>query len=147
MNENDEVMQEREEMTIYDVKARLIGETSDLLFDEDISDEEREKGEGKIDKYLEFVAKQEQVGFNSDCRLRELDQKDQEIKIAKRRQIFDYVKLGVGVTLTVGSMAFAAWTRIRDYQMQNSEGYMPSDFGKICSKIADQFERQITPKI
>lgn len=146
-NENEEVMEnEVPMMSIYDVKARVMSETADRLINYVLDEKDRDKMVGEVDKYLEFIAKQDREAFQGECRLRELDQKDRDLRIQNRRLIFDYIKLGASVAISVGFAGVAIYTGIRDYQMQ-SEGYIPSAFGKICGKISDQLTRSICPKV
>ena len=146
-NENEEVMQDDVTMmNIYEVKARVMGETADQLINYVLTEEDRKKKLEEVDKYLEFTAKQDREAFQSECRLRELDQKDRDLKMQNRRLIFDYIKLGASVAVSVGFAGVAIYTGIRDYQMQG-EGYIPSTFGKICGKISDQLTRSICPKV
>lgn len=137
--------EEQKEIDIYDAYARVIGQSVDSLLDEDLSEEERSARLRELKDYVNFNAQADKDAFNASLRVREADQKDLELKIQKRKLVFDYVKVGAGLAGTAIAGAFAVWTQLRDYQLQD-EGYIPSNFGKLCTKISDNLARKIVPK-
>lgn len=138
--------EEQREMDVYEAYAAVIGEDVDELLNGNLDEKQRAARLQELKDYVQFNAQADKDAFNAGLRSREADQKDLELKMQKRKLIFDYVKVGVGLVSTAAAGAFAVWTQLRDYQLQDEEGYMPSNFGKLCTKISDNLARKIVPK-
>lgn len=134
---------EREEQTIYDVYAAVAGQAADTALDDAADPKEREKAREVIKSYAEFDQKDQRESFNASLKVREMDLKDEELKMQKRKLIFDWVKFVGGGLMFLGSLGYMGYCKHIDYDMQQ-EGYMPGPLGKWAERSTDKIvDREI----
>ena len=126
-----------EEMNIYDVYAALAGQAGEVALDEEADAKERKEAKDFIKDYVEHDMRDQRESFSASLKVREMDLKDEDLKMQKRKLIFDYVKLGVKLATFVGGLGYMLYLKHLDYDLQE-EGYMPSGLGKWAEREADQ---------
>lgn len=126
-----------DEVNIYDVYATMAGQAAEIVLDEESDEKERKEAQTVVKDYVEFDMKDQRESLSASLKVREMDLKDEDLKMQKRRLIFDYVKLGVKVATFVGGLGYMLYLKHLDYDLQE-EGYMPSGLGKWAEREADQ---------
>ena len=138
---------EREEVNIYDAYAEITGQAVGVALDVDADPKERDKARELIKSYVEFDQKDQRESFSATLKVREMDLKDEELKMQKRKLIFDWAKLSLGILTFVGSLGYMGYAKHLDYDMQQ-EGYMPGCLGKWAERSTDKIvDREINQHV
>lgn len=130
-------MDDEKEQTIYDVYAEMAGLAADVALDPHADPKEREKAQELIKAYAEFDQKDQREAFSASLKVREQDLKDEELKMQKRKLIFDWFKFGVSSLMFLGSLGYMGYCKHMDYDMQQ-EGYMPGCLGKWAERSTEK---------
>lgn len=133
---------------IYDLYAEMVGLEGSMFVDNfgDLKSEERKEMLTAVKSYIESDILDRKDQTSTELRIREIEQKDQEIKISKWKLIIDGLKILASIGTTAGVIYAATKIQATDYLLQE-QGYMPSNLGKVAKMLTETEVRNSIPKV
>ena len=133
---------------IYDLYAEMIGLEGSMFVDnfKDLKSDERKEMLNAVKTYIESDILDRKDQVSTELKVRELEQKDQEIAISKWKLVIDGLKILVGIGTTAGVIYAATKIQATDYLLQE-QGYMPSNLGKVAKLLTETEVRNNLPKV